>query len=81
MIVCESADTTEMIPKLIKGVLSFRTSMCFRSTYFCLRGKGKKVAEDIASGASKLKVGNAIEEQTECGLLFAQERSNVWNNG
>ena len=71
VIVCESADTTEMIPKLIKGGFYHSGQVCVSvQRIFVLGGKGKKVAESIASGASKLKVGNAIEEQTECGPLI-----------
>ena len=84
MIVCESADTTEMIPKLIKGGFYHSGQVCVSvQRIFVLGGKGKKVAEDIASGASKLKVGNAIEEQTECGPLIRPgevQRVEQWVN-
>ena len=84
VIVCESADTTEMIPKLIKGGFYHSGQVCVSvQRIFVLGGKGKKVAEDIASGASKLKVGNAIEEQTECGPLIRPgevQRVEQWVN-
>ena len=84
VIVCESADTTEMIPKLIKGGYYHSGQVCVSvQRIFVLGGKGKKVAEDIASGASKLKVGNAIEEQTECGPLIRPgevQRVEQWVN-
>ena len=84
VIVCESADITEMIPKLIKGGFYHSGQVCVSvQRIFVLGGKGKKVAEDIASGASKLKVGNAIEEQTECGPLIRPgevQRVEQWVN-
>ena len=84
VIVCESADTTEMIPKLIKGGFYHSGQVCVSvQRIFVLGGKGKKVAEDIASGASKLKVGNAVEEQTECGPLIRPgevQRVEQWVN-
>ena len=84
VIVCESADTTEMIPKLIKGGFYHSGQVCVSvQRIFVLGGKGKKVAEDIASGAAKLKVGNAIEEQTECGPLIRPgevQRVEQWVN-
>ena len=84
VIVCESADTTEMIPKLIKGGFYHSGQVCVSvQRIFVLGGKGKKVAENIASGASKLKVGNAIEEQTECGPLIRPgevQRVEQWVN-
>ena len=84
VIVCESADTTEMIPKLIKGGFYHSGQVCVSvQRIFVLGGKGKKVAEDIASGASKLKVGNAIEEETECGPLIRPgevQRVEQWVN-
>ena len=84
VIVCESADTTEMIPKLIKGGFYHSGQVCVSvQRIFVLGGKGKKIAEDIASGASKLKVGNAIEEQTECGPLIRPgevQRVEQWVN-
>ena len=84
VIVCESADTTEMIPKLIKGGYYHSGQVCVSvQRIFVLGGKGKKVAEDIASGASKLKVGNATEEQTECGPLIRPgevQRVEQWVN-
>ena len=84
VIVCESADTTEMIPKLIKGGFYHSGQVCVSvQRIFVLGEKGKKVAEDIASGAAKLKVGNAIEEQTECGPLIRPgevQRVEQWVN-
>jgi len=84
VIVCESADTKEMIPKLIKGGFYHSGQVCVSvQRIFVLGRKGKKVAEDIASGASKLRVGNAIEEQTECGPLIRPgevQRVEQWVN-
>ena len=74
VIVCESADITKMIPKLIKGGFYHSGQVCVSvQRVFVLGGKARTVAEHIASGASKLRVGNAVEEKTECGPLIRPE--------
>ncbi len=71
VIVCPSAETEGMIPKLIKGGFYHSGQVCVSvQRIFVVKGDAKKLAESLSAEAQKLKVGNAIEKTTECGPLI-----------
>ena len=82
VIIGESADVNDMIPKLVKGGFYHSGHVCVSvQRIFVLGGHGTKIAENISGLASKLKVGNATTETTECGPLIRPsevERVSEW---
>ncbi|GJL77514.1 MAG: aldehyde dehydrogenase [Nitrospinaceae bacterium] len=71
VIVDESADIDAMIPPLLKGGFYHAGQVCVSvQRVFAPKAMAKDIAERLAAGASKLKVGNAIEESTEVGPLI-----------
>jgi acyl-CoA reductase-like NAD-dependent aldehyde dehydrogenase len=71
VIVDESADITAMIPALVKGGFYHSGQVCVSvQKVFAPRSIADSVANQIAEQASKLVVGNAIHETTECGPLI-----------
>jgi acyl-CoA reductase-like NAD-dependent aldehyde dehydrogenase len=71
VIICPSADTKSMIPKLIKGGFYHSGQVCVSvQRVFVVNGSARNLAEQLASEASKLIIGNAINESTECGPLI-----------
>jgi acyl-CoA reductase-like NAD-dependent aldehyde dehydrogenase len=71
VIVDESADVESMIPLLVKGGYYHSGQVCVSvQKVFAPRSQAKELAETIAGLAGKLKVGNAIKEDTECGPLI-----------
>lgn len=71
VIVDESADIEKMIPSLLKGGFYHSGQVCVSvQRVFAPNKQAHAIAELLADGAGKLKVGNAIEEQTDCGPLI-----------
>jgi len=71
VIVDESADMEAMIPSLLKGGFYHSGQVCVSvQRVFAPQKRAEEIAHALAEGASKLVVGNAIEEQTECGPLI-----------
>jgi acyl-CoA reductase-like NAD-dependent aldehyde dehydrogenase len=71
VIVDDSADMGAMIPSLLKGGFYHSGQVCVSvQRVFALKRHAEDIAQALAEGASKLVVGNAIEEQTECGPLI-----------
>jgi acyl-CoA reductase-like NAD-dependent aldehyde dehydrogenase len=71
VIVDDSANLGVMIPKLLKGGFYHSGQVCVSvQRVFAPRKQAQAIAEQLAAGASKLVVGNAVEEATECGPLI-----------
>ena len=71
VIVDESADIESMIPSLLKGGFYHSGQVCVSvQRVFAPKKQVEDIARLLADNASKLKVGNAIEETTECGPLI-----------
>lgn len=71
VIVDESADVDAMIPLLLKGGFYHAGQVCVSTQrVFAPKKIAADIAGRLADSASKLKVGNAIEETTEVGPLI-----------
>lgn len=71
VIIEESADVDAMIPSLLKGGFYHSGQVCVSvQRIFAPRNIAPAIAQMLADGASKLIVGNAINELTECGPLI-----------
>ncbi len=71
VIVDDSADLASMIPALVKGGFYHSGQVCVSvQKVFAPSAMVDEVANQIAEQAAKLNVGNAIEEQTDCGPLI-----------
>ena len=71
VIVDDSANLGVMIPKLLKGGFYHSGQVCVSvQRVFAPRKQAQAIAEQLAAGASKLVVGNAVDEATECGPLI-----------
>ena len=71
MIADETADIETMIPLLLKGGFYHAGQVCvFVQRVFAPRGLAGDVAERLAEGASRLVVGNAVEEGVDVGPLI-----------
>ena len=71
VIIEESADIEKMIPSLLKGGFYHSGQVCVSvQRVFAPKKQARAIAEMLADGAAKLKVGNAIKEQTDCGPLI-----------
>ena len=71
VIIDDSADLDAMMPSLLKGGFYHSGQVCVSvQRVFAPKNKAKDIAQILAEGASKLVVGNAIEEATECGPLI-----------
>lgn len=71
VIIDENADIETMIPALLKGGFYHSGQVCVSvQRILAPRKQVKAIAQWLADGAEKLVVGNAIEEQTECGPLI-----------
>ncbi|MCJ8321148.1 MAG: aldehyde dehydrogenase family protein [Colwellia sp.] len=71
VIIDESADVDAMIPSLLKGGFYHSGQVCVSvQRIFAPKAKAAAIAKQLAEGASKLIVGNAIDEATECGPLI-----------
>ena len=84
VIVDKTAELESMIPALVKGGFYHSGQVCVSvQKVFVPDSLVNEVAEQIAQQASKLVVGNAIEEQTECGPLIRPgevDRVEQWVN-
>jgi acyl-CoA reductase-like NAD-dependent aldehyde dehydrogenase len=71
VIVDETADVETMIPLLVKGGLYHSGQVCVSvQRVFTPKERAADIATEIAEAAGKLIVGDAIEEQTQCGPLI-----------
>ena len=71
VIIEESADIDAMIPSLLKGGFYHSGQVCVSvQRIFAPRRMVRDIAENLADGASKLVVGDATSETTECGPLI-----------
>ena len=71
VIVDETANLDEMIPSLLKGGFYHSGQVCVSvQRIFAPQRQAEEIAQRLANGASKLVVGNAINEATECGPLI-----------
>ncbi len=71
VIVDSGADIDSMIPSLLKGGFYHSGQVCVSvQRIFVAKKQAEEIAQALADGASKLVVGNAIEEKTECGPLI-----------
>ena len=71
VIVGPDADLDAMIPSLLKGGFYHSGQVCVSvQRVFAPRSMASDIAERLARGAGKLTVGNAIEEDTDCGPLI-----------
>ena len=71
VIIEESADLDTMIPSLIKGGFYHSGQVCVSvQRVFAPKAEAENIANMLAEHASKLKVGNAIEESVQCGPLI-----------
>ena len=84
VIIDDSADLDTMIPSLLKGGFYHSGQVCVSvQRVFAPKNKAAEIAQMIADGASKLVVGNAIDEATECGPLIRPrevDRVEEWIN-
>lgn len=77
VIIEDSADIESMIPSLLKGGFYHSGQVCVSvQRIFAPKDKAQDIAQLLADGASKLVVGNAIEEKTECGPLIRPNEVN-----
>jgi len=71
VIVDINIDTATMVPKLVKGGFYHSGQVCVSvQRVYAPKNDAKNIADQIAKSASKLVVGNAIDEKTECGPLI-----------
>ena len=71
VIVDESADIDAMVPLLTKGGFYHAGQVCVSvQRVFVPRAMARSVAEKLADKATKLVVGNAVDESTEVGPLI-----------
>ena len=71
VIIDETADIDTMIPSLLKGGFYHSGQVCVSvQRVFAPQEQAEHIAQTLASGASKLTVGNAIQETTDCGPLI-----------
>lgn len=71
VIVDASADLDDMIPALLKGGFYHSGQVCVSvQRVFAPVGLADDIARRLADGAAKLIVGNAINEDTDCGPLI-----------
>ena len=71
VIVDANADIDAMIPSLLKGGFYHSGQVCVSvQRVFARKSMALEIAQRLAEGASKLNIGNAIKEETECGPLI-----------
>lgn len=71
VIVDDSANIEEMIPNLVKGGFYHSGQVCVSvQRIFAPKKVAKNIAELLSEEVSKLVVGNAINEDTDCGPLI-----------
>ncbi|MEH6497447.1 MAG: aldehyde dehydrogenase family protein [Pseudomonas marincola] len=71
VIIDEDADRQSMIPNLLKGGFYHSGQVCVSvQRIFAPKSQAAEIAEELAAGASKLIVGNAIDPEIDCGPLI-----------
>jgi acyl-CoA reductase-like NAD-dependent aldehyde dehydrogenase len=71
VIIDETADIGAMVPLLTKGGFYHAGQVCVSvQRVFAPRAMARSVAEKLAESASRLTVGNAVEEATDVGPLI-----------
>ena len=71
VIVDESADWDAMIPSLLKGGFYHSGQVCVSvQRVFAPKAQAEALAKQLAEGANKLVVGDATEENVDCGPLI-----------
>ena len=71
VIVDATADIDTLIPSLLKGGFYHSGQVCVSvQRVFAPKSLVKEIGQRLADGASKLLVGNAIGENTDCGPLI-----------
>lgn len=71
VILDETADRASMMAGLLKGGFYHSGQVCVSvQKIFAPKNIAEEIAEELAAGASKLIVGNATDEKTECGPLI-----------
>jgi acyl-CoA reductase-like NAD-dependent aldehyde dehydrogenase len=71
VVVDDSADIAAMLPLLIKGGFYHAGQVCVSvQRVYVPRAMARSVAEQLADKASRLVVGNAVDETTEVGPLI-----------
>lgn len=71
VIVDDSADIERLIPSLLKGGFYHSGQVCVSvQRVFASQKMAAEIANQLAEGAKKLVVGDAIYEDTECGPLI-----------
>ena len=81
VIVGATANNAALIPKIIKGGFYHSGQVCVSvQRVFALGGQAGDLAEQLGEAAKKLIVGNAIEEDTECGPLIRNKEVNRVSN-
>lgn len=71
VIVEETADIDPMLPGLLKGGFYHSGQVCVSvQRVFAPKEMAREIAEKLAEGASKLIVGDPLDEKTECGPLI-----------
>lgn len=71
VIVDHDVDLDTVIPSLLKGGFYHSGQVCVSvQRIFVPRNAARNIADLLAQGASKLVVGNAIFEETDCGPLI-----------
>ncbi|OUV04032.1 MAG: aldehyde dehydrogenase [Betaproteobacteria bacterium TMED82] len=70
VIVGKTASMDDVIPKLVKGGYYHSGQVCVSVQRVFVVGDAKELAEKISISAKELKVGNAVDESTECGPLI-----------
>ena len=71
VIIDDSADVKAMIPSLVKGGFYHAGQVCVSvQRVFSPKGMADDIAELLSNAASKLIVGNAINEDTDAGPLI-----------
>ncbi len=84
VIIDETANIETMIPSLIKGGFYHSGQVCVSAQrIFAPKKQAEDIAQMLAEQADKLIVGNAIDEQTQCGPLirpYEVERVSGWVN-
>ncbi len=71
VIIDESADIENMIPSLVKGGFYHSGQVCVSvQRIYAPRHMAEDIGNTLAQAVSKLVVGNAVDELTECGPLI-----------
>lgn len=84
VLIDDTADINTMIPSLLKGGFYHSGQVCVSvQRIFAPEKQASDIAQALTDGASKLIIGNAIDEKTECGPLIRPrevDRVEQWIN-